>query len=78
MATTPSVEVDFMLRQFDITEYESYHAFMRAFLLHALSTSNKSCDTILYELQVVNKSIYEYMSKAAIRNQFKAERSLEK
>ena len=73
MATTPSVEVDFMLRQFDTTKYELYHAFMRAFLLYALSTSNKSCDAILYELQVVNKSISEYMSKAAIRNQFKAE-----
>ena len=77
MATTPSVEVDFLLRQFDITEYESHHAFMRAFLLNALSTTNKSCDSILYEVQVVNKSIYELLSKAAIRNQFKAEHSLE-
>ena len=57
MATTPSVEVDFLLRQFDITKYESYHAFMLAFLLYALSNTNKSCDSILYEVQVVNKSI---------------------
>ena len=77
MATIPSTDMDFMVRQFDFTKYESYHAFMRAFLLEALSTTSKSCDTILYELQVINKSIYQHMTKAAIRKQFHAEMSLE-
>ena len=75
MATTPSVDLDFILRQFDITEFESYHAFMRAFLLQTMSTTNKSGDTILYELQVVNKSIYEQLCKKALRCRFEAERS---
>ena len=49
---------------------------MRAFLLHAMSNTDKSCDTILYELQVVNKSIYEHLRKAALRSWFEAERPL--
>ena len=49
---------------------------MHAFLLEAMYKTNKSCDTILYELQVVNKSIYEHLCKAAIRARFEAEQSL--
>ena len=78
MATTPSVSVDFLLRQFEFTNYETYHEYMRGFLLEAMGTLDKSPDTILYELQMVNKSIYEYMCKAVIRNQFEAEHSLRK
>ena len=78
MATIPSVSMDFMLRQFDLTYYDSYHEYMRGFLLHALSTTDKTPDTVLFELQMVNKSIYEYMCKAAIRNQFDAEHSGQK
>ena len=76
MAMTPLTEMDAMLHQFDMTKFESYPAFMRAFLLHAMSNTDKSCDTILYEVQVVNKSIYEHLCKGAIRNMFEADKSL--
>ena len=72
---TPLTEMDKMLQQIDITRFESYRAFMRAFLLHALSNTDKSCDTLLYELHAVNKSIYEHLCKGAIRNMFESQRN---
>ena len=38
---TPLTEMDKMLQQIDITKFKSYRAFMRAFLLHALSNTDK-------------------------------------
>ena len=75
MATTRSVSVDLLLRQFEFTRYETYHEYMRGFLLEAMGTLDKSPDTILYELQMVNKAIYEYICKSAIQKQFEAEHS---
>ena len=72
---TPLTEMDAMLHQFDMTKFESYRAFMHAFLLHALSNTDKSCDTLLYELHAVNKSIYEHLCKGAIRNMFESVKS---
>ena len=65
-ATTQSTEVDFLLRQFDHTRFSSYYEFMRAFILETLSTSDKSFDTLNYELQTVNRAIYERLCTTAL------------
>ena len=67
MATTQLTEVAVLLQQFDVSKYESYHALMRAFLLHAMANTDKTGESILYELYDVNKTIYNYVCKDAIK-----------
>ena len=67
MATIPLTEVAVLLQQFDVSKFESYQAFMRAFLLHAMANTDQSGDTILYELNEVNQAIYKYLCKDATK-----------
>ena len=63
----PTLEVDFMLRQFPFDKFGSYHEAMRAFLLETCSHSNKSADSILREIYRINGRIYEYICKGALQ-----------
>ena len=72
MDKTLCIEVPVLLQQFDVSKYESYHALMRAFLLHAMANTNNTGESILYELYDVNQTIYNYMCKDALKR-FKAD-----
>ena len=72
MDKTLCIEVPVLLQQFDVSKYESYHALMRAFLLHAMANTDQTGESILYELYDVNKTIYNYVCKDAFKR-FKAD-----
>ena len=73
MDMTPSDEIEFRLRFMDITKFDSYSSFMRAFLLEAMCTTNKEADLIIYEVGLFNKAIYANLCKKALRCRFEAE-----
>ena len=72
MATTQLTEVAVLLQQFDVSKYESYHALMRAFLLHAMANTDKTGESILNQLYDVNHAIYTYVCKDTLKR-FKAD-----
>ena len=72
MDKTLCIEVPVLLQQFDVSKYESYHALIRAFLLHAMANTDKTAESILYELYDVNKTIYNDLCKNALKR-FKAD-----
>lgn len=63
---TPSTEVDTILQNIEPSKFTTYHQFMRALILEAISGHNLTVDRLNHHLYIMNKEIYEGLCQTAI------------
>lgn len=62
---TPSAEVDTIPQNIKPSKFTTYHHFMRALILEAISGHNLTFDRLNHQLYTLNKEIYENLCQTA-------------
>ena len=66
MVTTPSTKLENLLRRVQPCKFASYHEFMRALQIEALSNSDFTFEELNYDLYALNKELFNQLNKETI------------